>query len=171
MGFGKDGMGQILYDQIRGGLGALATLDVALLGGSYDAALVEDFRIFKMDYWMNISPNQATVILDGPVIIGIAAGNLTAAEIEQSLEAIPLNADATALEESNRPVWPLETFLIPDADNADNSDLTRKGSINLRWTFQNPSGWVWWAYNLSSFNLITGSTVVTLAKMFGMWVK
>ncbi len=170
MGFGKDGQGQIIYDQTRGGLGALAALDAVEIGGSYNDALVEDFRIMKMDYWMAILPATAITILDGPIIIGLAAGQITAAQVEQALEAVPLNSDATALEESNRPVWPLEIFLIPDADLADNATLVRKGSINLRWTFNNPSGWVWWAYNVSSGALTTGSIAVILAKMFGMWV-
>ncbi len=174
MGFGKDGRGQILYDNIATvNLSGLAGQDVVELGSLYNDTLVEDFRIMKCDYWMGILPAQAVVLLNGPILIGLAAGFLSAAAIEEALESLPLSADTTAIEDANRPVWPLEVFMIPDVDEADNATLWRKGTFNPRWTFGNgsPGGWTWWAYNFSNAAIVTGTNISIFAKMFGMWVK
>ncbi len=171
MGFGKDGLGQIIYDSVRADMGGLAGLDAVVLGGKYLDALVEDFRIMKMDYWMGLLPAQAVVLINGPILIGIANGKLTAAQIEEALEAVPVNSNDPALEESNRAVWPLETFMIPDADAADNATIWRKGTFNPRWTFNNPDGWQWFAYNYTSSAIVTGSIINIQAKCFGMWVS
>ncbi len=173
MGFGKYGKGTILYDHINGQpLGALAGLDCVLLPNNYDGGvLVEDYRIIRMDYWIGIPTAQAIVILDGPILIGIAQGNQNAAEIEECVEAVVLNRGANEEELSMRPVWPLEMFILPDPDLQVNELLVKKGSINLRWTFPNPDGWVFWAYNQNSNALITGSFVNAFFKMFGMWVS
>jgi len=172
MGFGKDGKGEILYDSVNGQpLGTLASQDVVLLPNNYDGGvLVDDFRIIKMDYMISVRPAQAVVVFDGPVIIGIAQGNLTAAQIEECIETTVLNRGQVESENAMRPVWPLEIIMLPDPD-AQINELTRKGSINLRWTFPNPSGWVWWAWNKSGFALVTGSTVEAHAKIFGVWVS
>ncbi len=171
MGFGKDGRGAIIYDQVSGaGIGALAGNDSVDLGGQYDGALIEDFRIIKLDYFMGLAPSQATIIVNGPIVIGIASGNLTAAGIEQALEAFPLDSASINNELTMRPVWLLETFMMPDADSADNATLWRKGSVTLRWTFQNPHGWRWFAYNYSASATATGATMSIEAKIFGLWI-
>ncbi len=127
--------------------------------------------MMKLDYYIAINPAPADVILDGPVLVGVAQGALSAAQIEATLDRIVTGQGSiTPLEESSRPVWPLELFNIPDADSGDNSSLTRKGEKTIRWTFNNPDGWSWWAYNMSSAVLITGNNFNCIAKCFGMWV-
>ncbi len=170
MGFGKDGRGAIVPDQIDTGFGALAANDAVLLGGNYDGTIIEDFRMIKLEYWMGVRPAQAVVIEDGPVLVGLAAGNLTAANIEESLETIPLDGASINNELAMRAVWPLEVFTLPDADSGDNATLWRKGEKVIRWTFHNPHGWTWWVYNMSGVVLITGSSVQIQAKIFGVWV-
>ncbi len=171
MGFGKDGKGVILHDRVDGIIGALATKDLVDMGGAYNDTLLEDFRIIKMDYFFGVKPPQAVVLNDGPILVGIAGGHITAAGIEASIEALALNRNALTLEFTHRPVWPLEIIMIPDADNGSVDRLTYKGSVNLRWTFQNPDGWTWWAYNLSNQNLIDGSVIHIFAKIFGVWLS
>ncbi len=171
MGFGKDGQGQILYDSYAEGLGAIPTKDAIIFTNDYDGVLVEDFRIIKVDYWLSIGQSTPTVTSEGPVLIGIASGDLSAAKIEEALEAVPLNRNSTALELSMRPVWPLEVFQLTDLDLGVQSDQTRKGSINLRWTFENPSGWTWFAYNFGGGAITTGLNAAMFAKIFGMWVS
>ncbi len=171
MGFGKDGKGEIIYDSTSQNMGALASLDLALLGGRYDDNLLEDFRIVKIDYWMSMRPAQAIVVLDGPLLVGIADSSLTAAEIEEAIESQVLNSNSTSSEESMRAVWPLEVFNLSDPDGGPQSDLTRKDSKNLKWTFNNPNGWQWWVYNMSPFAITTGSQLIINAKAFGVWVN
>ncbi len=171
MGFGKDGRGQILYDQISAGIGTIAANDVSLMGGRYDGSMLEDFRIIKMDYWITLTPAQAITVLDGPITIGIASGDLTSAEIEEAIEAAPLgNSDVVANARSMRPVWPLESYVLKDPDTGGVPALTRKGSINIRWTFPNPTGWTYWAFNHGAGTLTTGNNIFGLLKLFGLWV-
>ncbi len=173
MGFGKDGKGQILYEAAinDGALGTLASKDVVEFGGSYHEALEEDFRILKCEYMMAIAPAQAITVLDGPIVIGFAAANLSAAEIEECIEAVPVNRGDILLEKTMRPVWPLEIMVFEDPDTGNSGAFVRKGSFNPKWTFQNPDGWVWWIYNLSTAALTTGSLLSIFAKYFGVWVS
>ncbi len=172
MGFGKDGKGAILYDRVvSGGITALTNQDLVALNGSYSGALLEDFRIIRMDYWMAIRGAQAIVLFDGPAWVGIADSRYTAAEIEECLESLVINRGNTEEEEAMRAVWPLEMIMIPDPDTGDTSGLVRKGSKNINWTFTNPNGWKYWVYNASGVNFITGSTLELQAKIFGVWVS
>ncbi len=170
MGFGKDGQGQIIYDSVSTDMTNLATLTAFVIGGRYDATLVEDFRLLRVDYYIGIQPAQAVTLLNGPILVGLAAGNLTATGIGQAIEAAPLDAVSIDLELSNRAVWPLEVMMINDADLGDISGLTVKGTFNPRWTFQNPHGWQWFVYNMGTGALATGSVINITAKCFGMWV-
>ncbi len=172
MGFGKDGKGQIIYDSNRQDLAALAANDAVLLPGRNATNMVDDFRIIKMDYWIGIFPATGITVLNGPIMFGVADGELTAAQIEAALEGTVLNASDTDLETSMRAVWPLEIFMLPDPNGGTGSDpLVRSGSKNLRWTFHNPGGWTYWVYNMSAFALTTGSVIDVITKNFGVWVS
>ncbi len=172
MGFGKDGKGTIGYDRVNAGaIGALAALDVLSLGGAYSGTLVEDLRMIKLDYSITIRPAAAISVLDGPVIVGIADAVLDGAAIEEAIESTILNPNSTDIELSMRPVWPLETFILIDPDAGGSSVLTKSGSKNIRWTFNNPNGWRWWIYNKSGAALVTGSFAEIFAKFFGVWVS
>ncbi len=103
MGFGKDGKGQILYDQTNLAVGALAAKDAAVSASQY-GTLVEDFRIIKMEYYIGYFPQGAGDFL----LFGIANGELTAQQIEECLEATPQNYnDAVGTEQAGRQVFPL----------------------------------------------------------------
>ncbi len=171
MGFGKDKAGVIIYDAVEVDIGALNAQDASNLASRNGGNMVEDFRMLRMDYWMAIKPAQAVVVLDGPIIVGVSHGDLTGAEVEEALESIVLgNDNIVANEQAMRPVWPLEVFIIPDADSADNATLVRKGTFKPRWTFPNPAGWRWWVYNNSDAQLVTGTNLNILAKCFGVWL-
>ncbi len=172
MGFGKDGKGQIFYERINQALGGLASFDViAAPSAGYTGNMVEDFRMLRQDYWMTIKGAQATVIQDGPIMVGLAQGELTAAEIEECVESRPINAnDRVQLERSGRAVWPLEMFMWRDVDNAQQPYVI-KGTINPKWTFNNPQGWTYWVYNSSENAIITGATLELFAKSYGVWVN
>ncbi len=172
MGFGKDGKGTIIYDQVSGAdLGALAAVDLTAIAGNQFGATIEDFRVLKMDYHVAISPAAAITVANGPLLFGVASGHLLASEIEECIESVLLNRGGIPEgEQAMRPVWPLETFIIHDPDQGPQSDLTRDGSFNPRWTFTNPDGWRYWVYNMSSFVITTGSLLSAITKSYGVWV-
>ncbi len=109
-------------------------------------------------------------MFDGPILFGIADADLSAAEIEECIESTLLNPNQVpANEESMRAVWPLEMLTMHDPDQGP-QELVRKGSINLKWTFRNPAGWNYWAYNASGVVITTGSFIQCFSKSFGVWV-
>ncbi len=164
MGFGKDGKGQILYDSFNFAPGALAALDNAVVPGRY-GALVEDFRIIKMDYYIGYTPAAQGDFL----LFGIANGELTAQQIEECLESSPLNYnDAIGSEQAGRQVFPLE---ILGEGSAGGNSAGIKGSENLRWTFANPDGWQYFLYNFTGGPIATGSLVEFICKIYGVWVR
>ncbi len=170
MGFGKDGKGQILYDITILSPGSLSPNDVG--STAVHTNLTEDFRILKTEYWVSWNP----VITDGqegPVIVGMAAGGLSATEIEECLEADPTDtSDAPESEQVMRAVWPLEQFILyNDTTGVDyGSVISAQGTFNPKWTMPNPSGWSWWVYNQSTA-LLTGGAFFFFAKHFGVWVR
>ena len=90
---------------------------------------------------------------------------------ERPQGAKALNRGEPEEEDAMRAVWPLEIFNMFDVDSGPNTGLTAKGSKNLRWTFQNPDGWRYWVYNMSTGALATGSKISIITKNFGLWVS
>ncbi len=163
MGFGKDGKGVILYEQVAITLGALAARDVEAADANY--SMSDDFRIIKSEYYMDYGTQAAGDV----IIVGIADGELTAAEIEECIEASPTDRnDNLTNERAMRPVWPLE---ILGENSTGSGNLLKEGSTSLKWTFSDAEAWQWWAYNLDASNaLTTGGIVFIFAKHFGVWV-
>ncbi len=164
MGFGKDGKGQILYGGAQQQLAALAGLDVDVFGDGYLNALAEDFRVIKMEYWLSWSQQAVGDV----VLFGIADGALTAAEIEETLEARPGDSnDVPESEAVMRPVWPL-VMLGETATGA--GPTIAHGEKTIRWTFKDAAGWTWWAYNVDAGALTSGNQIVVNTKYWGVWV-
>ncbi len=113
--------------------------------------------------------------LEGPILVGMAPGGMTAAEIEQAIETtVDDSNDIPDVEFANRMIWPLEALVVQsDTTNGASagSVTTVRGEFNPRWTMPNPDGWTWWAYNFGTANLTTGGTVSITAKYFGVWVR
>jgi len=171
MGFGKDGKGQILYDILTLSISSLAANDVVSIVS--DNVLVEDFRILRTDYWLYANFAQ-TDGFEGPIMIGMAAGGLFGAEIEEALEARPTDTNVyPEIEQVMRPVWPLEMAILNfDGTNGFTATLSQpmKGTFNPKWTMPDPGAWRWWAHNLG-VALASGGTVQIFAKHFGVWVR
>jgi len=165
MGFGKDGKGQILYENVALLPGALAAKDVIAGFGAYQDNLIEDFRILKSEiHW-----GTRTGTAGDSFMWGIAGGELSAAEIEEALEARPFNTnDNVALERSMRPVWPLGVSVLADDPSTSGGVPIEK---NVRWTFANPNGWQFWVYNYTSLAMTTGTICDLFIKHFGVWVR
>ncbi len=167
MGFGKDGKGVILHEQVAITLGALA--DQAAVLGDANYVLQEDFRVIKTEWGASMGAHTAG---EGPMVLFLCDGELQAVEAAQALVAEPLDAnDNVANERSMRPVFPMG-FLsgngTTDFLRRDDGALAEK---TVRWTFSNPEGWNWGAVNVSGGILTTGTVIVVYAKHYGVWVK
>ncbi len=164
MGFGKDGKGQIFYETSILAPGALAAKDALVdPNGQYNqGTLLEDVRILKSEIKIDVRSGTAGDV----VLIGMANGELSAAEIEGSLESTPLNSnDRGELEKALRAVFPIVQFTI--GDDPASIDIVK----TLRWTFNNPEGWSWWMYNPRTAAMTTGAEIILFAKHFGVWVQ
>ncbi len=172
MGFGKQGTGQIIREKVsNAALGALAGEDVVKVAS--DITLAEDFRILKSEITAMVIGLTAGEG-DG-LVFGMANGELTAAEVEESLEADgPLNRnDAVATARALRKVKTLGfSVAAPNANTVmliQNENGGRLITSKDRWTYSDPEGWDYWVYNLGS-TLTTGATMQLLATHYGVWV-
>lgn len=169
MGFGKDGKGTILretQDIVLGALGAQSAVK-----SSAQLAITDDFRLLKTEYFVALSAFFQAV--GDEVIIGIADNELTVAEIAACINADgPLDRNDRVPEElSHRAVWLLTqvkgtSTTVPDVPGNDGKAFECK----LRWTFCNPEGWTWFAYNPLGLALTTGGQFKIVAKHYGVWV-
>ncbi len=169
MGFGKDGKGTII---LQHDIITLATLadDTALIQDAGAIAIVEDFRILKSE--LHVGTNESIAAGDGPIYFGVADGELTVAEIAEVLNQTgPLNRNDNARsEQSLRKVEILAVF-GPGQSNG-TGDKAWQGPIvtKPRWTYSNPNGWAYFAFNQSGGALVTGTILRFRAKHYGVWV-
>ncbi len=166
MGFGKDGKGAILREATNITLSTLGAV-TAIKAGT-QLVLEDDFRVIK---------TEVSGALDGaaadetPILLGLADNELSVAEIG---EAMNLNGpvdrnDRVAVERAERPVWVVGSYdsvFNRVAANAGGAPLEKV----LRWTFSNPEGWTWFAFNRTAATLTTGAVFRLEAKYFGVWV-
>lgn len=163
MGFGKDGKGAILIEADGITLGTLA--DRTAVKANAQLAIQDDFRIIKTEVKAMC---QGLTAQEYPVYFGIADHELSVAEIKECLDTDgPLDRnDRVAVERAERPVWLLGQF-----GRASSSELIAvEVEKTLRWTFSNPEGWTFFAFNHSGGALTTGGSIRFQAKHFGVWV-
>lgn len=163
-GFGKDGRGVILYNasSANTALQGNAAGTVGKFGGY---APEEDFRILRMDFFVSARLVEAN---EEPMLIGLADNELTAAEIEEAIEASPVDRnDHLAMERSHRPVWLLGLLRREGASTT----LYLEGSWDKRWTFSDTEGWTFFGYNMGANAYDANVVVDVVAKYYGVWVK
>ncbi len=172
MGFGKDHTGTIIREVVQDeGVGALASKDAVKITGPI---LQEDFRLLKSEFTAIM--NGLTAGEGAGLIIGIANGELSAAEIEEALEVggpLDLN-DRVGSERAMRNVKVLGATQVPaGVANTELQFVNEHGGPIIvskhRWTYSNPEGWSWWIYNQGG-SLTTGATLQLLCTHYGVWV-
>jgi len=170
MGFGKDGKGMIIHQADIITLSNLASATALLQDNVANLTLGEDFRILKQEYF--VGHNETIAAGDGPIYFGVCNGELTVAEIaEQLVQTGPLNRnDAARTEQALRQIKILEVFGPSTAGSTDDLNW-RKGTWNPRWTYSNPEGWNFFAFNQSGGVLVTGTILRFRAKNYGVWVS
>ncbi len=161
-------MQQVLHDKVGLiTLGALAALDVATIDATrIDGGHLQGMRIKRFKFGMEISGKTDG---EGPILVGAAVG-LTAAEIEEALEADPQGSnDTDARDKANRKVFPL--MMIPRINIIPSGPVPL---IDVPWPFKTiPEGvgLVIWAYNMSSGALTTGTTIQTWMTFVTEWLR
>ncbi len=173
MGFGKDGKGAILREELSITLSTLGTDTGILMTGGIGTTLAEDFRIIKTEYsaWVD---GATFVAGDGPLSIWIANGDLTLAEMTETLDLIgPLDrSDRISMERAERYVTQLGVISFVEASSGISQLFPADGGIaekTIRWTFSNGKGWSFLIFNEGTA-LTTGGVVHLRAKHFGVWV-
>ncbi len=172
MGFGKDGKGVIIREDVTITVGALAAkAGILQTGGGIAGAMEEDFRLIKSSFCVTKGNHTND---EGALLLGLADGELTLVEIEEAIELNgPVNrSDHTPRENAERPVWLLGSL-------HGSTDIVNAG-VGLtfvpahehisRWTFSDPDGWRWFVYNEGPASLTSGTIVSLKAQHFGVWV-
>ncbi len=173
MGFGKDGMGVIIMQDISQAVLTLAE-DTGLFISSA-LAILERFRMLKTQVYCTLTDVAAGEL--GGLELYLVDGDLSLVEAEEAIE-------------QNGPVGPNDTILdaialravfrvgavgnSPGAQAREGLHMVNeKGgpllSINPRWTFARTKGWRWMLYNNGPAPT-TGTIAKINAKNFGVWV-
>ncbi len=176
MGFGKDGKGEIIHEQLDITLGALAAQDYVQnnSGPTMDA----DFRILKTEATATLT--QITSLEGAGLSLYMTEGELDAASVEVNIELNgPVSpSDASAQEIASRWVRLVGTSPNNVVNATERMFLNKYGGsileTNPRWTFHrrrtvSEGGWNWGVYN-NGVVLTTGATVWVLATHYGVWV-
>lgn len=162
-GFGKDGKGVIMYDtvaQTLGTLGAALALIVAT------KVVTTNFRLIKAEGWLHW---QDATTEEGPLMIGIARGNLTVTQIKEALDSDVLSPASTeANEQAMRPIFLFDEMLKADVASTKHSAYVSK---TIRWTFTENVGFQLFCFNINTGALTTGSSIRGRMKYYGVWVK
>jgi len=172
MGFGKDNKGAIIRETIQDeALAGLSAHDAVKFAGP---VITEDFRLLKTEVVAMV--NALTQGQGEGMIFGIANGELTAAEIEEAIEANgPLDRnDRQGQERSERNVKILGVSRLDGTSTQTEKQFENvDGGLIMvskhRWTYSNPEGWAWFIYNPGG-TLTTGSTLQLSATHYGVWV-
>ncbi len=156
---------QIIHDNVGLTLGTLAGLDAITAANSKIASSNQNgFRLMRSEVYLN---ETGFTDGEGPILIGMAA-SLTAAEIEEALEASPTGRlDDVLNTMANRPIWPLAVQQSSVTSTTDRRVIV----VQPRWSLPEDGGLVYFAYNLSSSPLTTGTILSFAAKHFGVWLN
>ncbi len=163
--FSKNNMAQVLHERQAITLSTLAALDAISTVSLIDTAKENGFRILRTEWFIRL---KGVANGEGPILVGMAA-NLSAAEVEVTIESDPQAADTPVDgHNANRPVWPLG---ILENDGVGSAPSARQGVLKPQWSIPEGSFLNWWAYNLDGTALTTGGEVIIYAKHFGVWLR
>ncbi len=171
MGFGKDGKGAIIRENIVITVGALA-LNTGILanGGSrISDNLGDDFRVLRTELMISKVDQTSD---EGTLFLYMVDGELTLAECEAAIElGGPTDRnDNDGNERANR--WVKNVCVIVGS-----TDITATAGqvivdpvvIKPGWTFSNPEAWDWMVFNAGAA-LTAGTVLKILATHYGVWV-
>ncbi len=148
-------------------LGALASRDLNVLAGPTQqtgGTLISTKTVHTI-----LGPDQ----FDGPFLLGVATGNLTAAEIEAAIEnqgpSGPAHAAQTEIATRFRHIRTLGVIDLKDGAGPQAGTLWIDEQIKLGWA-EADGGWNWWIYNLGPA-LVAGATWEVTERDFVIYDK
>ena len=174
MGFGKNNTGVIIREQATQALGTLAA-NTALIIATGDLTITEDFRMLKSEIVAHLDALTSTEG-DG-LLLGIANGELTIAEIAETLQTDgPADfSDREGTERAERFVKVISQFEQSDQTKTNGIFRNENGGpiivIKPRWSFSNTNGWNFFLYNDGANAFSTGAVVRLIMTHFGVWIK
>jgi len=171
MGFGKEKKGVMIREKTSITLGTLASVAAVLQDNV--KTFEEDFRMLKHEVFLHLK-GGTFVEGDGPIVVGIASGDLAVAEIAEAMVTDgPFGRDQRVEDErATRPVWGLYMLeFVPTSGSQDNRWIQMATGKKPRWSFSNPDGFNWFAFNMGSGALTTGGVIELLATYFGLWLQ
>jgi len=162
--------GAIIREHQSQALGTLGA-DVALIIGG-GVTLSEDFRILKSQVSAFVAALTAG---EGQgLMLGVANGELSVAEIKECLEADgPTDRnDRELVEKAERQVHIIGMYQA-DGLGTGGIFLGKQGEPviedKFRWTYSDPEGWNFFVYNAGAA-LTTGAALTVVATHYGVWV-
>ncbi len=155
------------YQLFRMTLSTLATAAVIEDSAKTDTSRANGVRVKKMKVAISYKGKTAG---EGPLLVGVAKGNMSAAELAEALNSDPQGPDNTVpMEQAKRTVMPLA--LIPAAAVASPADTRWIRSVRFPWK-EVPEGTdiTMWVQNLDTGSLTTGTVVECHMTLLQEWL-
>ncbi len=172
MGFGKDGRGVIIRQELSQALSTLGQGNAIFIGTKI--AIADDFRMLKSEVFANVRGLTAGEGIG--LYLGLADGDLSTTEIEQALDVNgPVDTnDVVDTDLAERPVR-LIAALDENFDGT-KGPFTGEGNCRMvvtkpRWTYKTTKSWNWFVYNKKGSALTTGATANLQCTSFGVWIR
>ncbi len=168
-------MGQpvMQYDEnVTLALGALGALDAIDQSSKVDTGRGNGFRVIRARLAAMLEAKTAT---EGPIVWGIGM-NVNAADLEAMFEADPSSSATRILGPQRSYIMPLGIIGKPATEGA----LTGKGGetnigqfveITPNWSVPEGQNLNYWAYNMDSGALTTGTLIRIFAQLYGVWLR
>lgn len=143
---------------------ALGTLAAkTLIGTTFDETVVDRTLVSSIKAVWSLQ-NFTAIAGDGPIMVGVAHGDYSDAEIEEVLENTGSwnEGDMIAQERSKRKIRTIGTFDIQVADAAEGAAVLNEGRLihtKLNWILNQGVRLKIWGYNLGTGALTTGAVI------------
>ncbi len=147
------------------GLATLVT-DLVLFVDDVPWPLTQDFHLVSVDVvaqLVGLTPGE------GPILLGWADNDLSATEVEESIDAVPVSqSDYINIERSRRPVRSIASFQGELADEVLNDGKAFRVKVN-RTFHHDQSDFSFFVMQQSGGSLTTGAAVILNCKFYGYW--
>ncbi len=146
-------------------LASLTANDAVIGTSKIDAAREHGFRIVKTEGWIMLKGG----IVNEFAIFGMAPWTMTAAEIEEGIEADPQSMfEVPETEQSSRPTFPMAVIGGAAAQARQSAHFEN----NIPWSYPEGSSLQYWFYNPDDNSWSAGSQeAIIFAKHTGVWLR
>ncbi len=146
---------------------ALGTLADNTILRSGLTSLTDDFWVQSADLAWAI---DGLVVGEGPILVGLAHGDLSITEIKEAIQASPTNrGDIVAREQARRPVRRIGMFNPQTTGGSLQLNHGEKVRTVVKMYLAEGIELNAWAFNLSGSVLTTGAVIRTEGVLFGEW--